>query len=66
MRSSMTIGAPRRANSSTSALTFCRNLVTLLEPLVICLSWLLTFLTWPREGMAYIVYKMVARLNVLS
>ena len=45
-------GAPRRASSSIFALMDCRKAVTLSEPLVISLSWLLACLMWPREGLA--------------
>ena len=50
-RSSASIGE-RRASSSTFALMDFKNVVTLLEPLVIILSWLLACLMRSREGVA--------------
>ena len=52
VRSSASIGAPRRASSSALAFMDCKNVVTLLEPLVIILSCLLACLMRPREGVA--------------
>ena len=52
VRSSASNGAPRRASLSAFALMDCKNVVTLSEPLVIILSWLLACLMRPREGVA--------------
>ena len=52
VRSSASRGAPRRASSSIFALMDCKKAVTLSEPLVISLSWLLACLMRPREGLA--------------
>jgi len=53
------MGAPNIANSSALALTEGRNSVMVRDPLDGFLSWFLTCLMRPREGLAYVFARIV-------